>query len=393
MNQKIAIVTGGTSGLGYATARKFCEAGYRCYLVGRNAEKTHKSCSEMGPNARPVVLDLTHLDQIPGAIAAIAEEAGGIDVLVNNAGINMKKGFLEVTDAEFQAIIHTNLQSVFSISREVARVMQGREGCSIVNISSMAAQYGLPYVIAYSASKTAIEGMTRAMAVELAPMNIRTNGIGPGYFNGGIVVPMNDGGGASLGHDQNTSFVTQTLVGRVDLTSQVSRQHLLKGGVEFKRHDLFLDDFEGGVNGWTATGLWHQAADSPCAVPGPGYTSPVTSWYYGQDSSCDYVTGGNPNSGTLTSPAIAGITNSTRVEFDLWRKVENFGDSVGVDVLTVQVSDDGFTNHVETVLQLDGTVANFSWTTFTFSLAGYSGGSAEVRRINCCRIFFQPRSR
>lgn len=182
MNQRIAIVTGGTSGLGYATARKFCEAGYRCYVVGRNAEKTQKSCAEMGPNARPVVLDLTQLDRIPGAVAAIAEEAGHIDVLVNNAGINMKKGFLEVTDADFDAIIHTNLQSVFSISREVARVMQGHEGASIVNISSMAAQYGLPYVIAYSASKTAIEGMTRAMAVELAPMKIRVNCVAPGFI-------------------------------------------------------------------------------------------------------------------------------------------------------------------------------------------------------------------
>ena len=182
MKEKIAIITGGTSGLGYATARKFCDSGYRCYVVGRNEEKTRRSCSELGPNAHPVILDLTRLDQIPEAIEAIASEAGRIDVLVNNAGINMKKGMLEVTDAEFQAIIHTNLQSVFSMSREVGRVMQGQGGGTIIHISSMAAQYGLPYVIAYSASKTAVEGMTRAMAVELAPMKIRVNCVAPGFI-------------------------------------------------------------------------------------------------------------------------------------------------------------------------------------------------------------------
>jgi NAD(P)-dependent dehydrogenase (short-subunit alcohol dehydrogenase family) len=182
MNQKIAIITGGTSGLGYATARKFCDSGYRCYVVGRNEEKTRHSCSELGPNAHPVILDLTRLDQIPPAIESIASEAGRIDVLVNNAGINMKKGMLEVTDAEFQAIIHTNLLSVFSMSREVGRVMQGQGGGNIIHISSMAAQYGLPYVIAYSASKTAVEGMTRAMAVELAPMKIRVNCVAPGFI-------------------------------------------------------------------------------------------------------------------------------------------------------------------------------------------------------------------
>jgi NAD(P)-dependent dehydrogenase (short-subunit alcohol dehydrogenase family) len=182
MMDQIAIVTGGTSGLGLATARKFCESGATCFVIGRNPEKTHKVCKELGNNARPVVLDLTELDRIPEVVRAIAKDAGRIDVLVNNAGINMKKPLLEVTDEDFRSILHTNLQSVFSMSREVARVMAENEGGNIVQISSMAAQYGLPYVIAYSASKTAVEGLTRAMAVELAPMNIRVNCVAPGFI-------------------------------------------------------------------------------------------------------------------------------------------------------------------------------------------------------------------
>jgi NAD(P)-dependent dehydrogenase (short-subunit alcohol dehydrogenase family) len=111
------------------------------------------------------------------------ERYGRIDVLVNNAGVNMKKEFTEVTDEEFQKVILTNLTAVFSLSREVVKCMldKGIRG-SIINISSMASQYGIPKVIAYTASKSAIEGMTRAMAVELSPKGVRVNCIAPGFI-------------------------------------------------------------------------------------------------------------------------------------------------------------------------------------------------------------------
>lgn len=182
MDKKVAIVTGGNSGLGYATAKKFCDNGIKTYVIGRTKERTVNACSEIGNNAMPLIFDLTNLDEIPGMIQDIFDREGQIDILVNNAGINMKKEFIEVTDAEFENILHTNLFSVFSISREVVKKMKETGGGSIVNISSMAAQYGMPKVVAYSASKTAIEGMTRAMAVDLAQYNIRTNCIAPGFI-------------------------------------------------------------------------------------------------------------------------------------------------------------------------------------------------------------------
>ncbi len=182
MDKKIAIVTGGNSGLGYATAKKFCDNGIKTYVIGRTKDRTVNACAEIGDNAVPLIFDLTNLDKIPGMIQDIFDKEGQIDILVNNAGINMKKEFIEVTDAEFENILHTNLFSVFSISREVVKKMKETGGGSIVNISSMAAQYGMPKVVAYSASKTAIEGMTRAMAVDLAQYNIRTNCIAPGFI-------------------------------------------------------------------------------------------------------------------------------------------------------------------------------------------------------------------
>ena len=179
--KKTAIVTGGNSGLGFATAKKFCDNGITTYIIGRSLEKTKDACNKIGKNAFPIILDLNNLDDIPLTIQEIAKK-NSIDILVNNAGINMKKELTEVTDEDFESIIKTNIQSVFSISREVVKVMKINGGGSIINISSMASQYGLPKVIAYSASKGAIESMTRAMAVELAPFRIRVNCIAPGFI-------------------------------------------------------------------------------------------------------------------------------------------------------------------------------------------------------------------
>lgn len=182
MEQKIAIVTGGSSGLGYATVKKFTENNIYTFVIGRDREKLEKACAEFGKNCEPVAFDVTELNKIPALVKNLASKKGRIDILVNNAGINQKKPLIEVTDEEFQRIIHTNTTSVFSLSREVAKIMiEQKSGC-IINISSMAAQYGLPQVISYSASKTAVEGITRAMAVELSPLGVRVNCIAPGFI-------------------------------------------------------------------------------------------------------------------------------------------------------------------------------------------------------------------
>jgi NAD(P)-dependent dehydrogenase (short-subunit alcohol dehydrogenase family) len=181
MSTKTAIVTGGNSGLGFATAKKLCDNGIKTYIIGRSKEKTEEACKEIGKNAVPVLYDLDDLAGIPAMIQNITKD-NSIDILVNNAGINFKKEFLEVSDEDFLSVIHTNLLSVFAVSKAVVKNMKENGGGSIVNISSMASQYGIPKVIAYSASKGAIESMTRAMAVELASFGIRVNCIAPGFI-------------------------------------------------------------------------------------------------------------------------------------------------------------------------------------------------------------------
>jgi NAD(P)-dependent dehydrogenase (short-subunit alcohol dehydrogenase family) len=181
-NKKVAIVTGGGSGLGLAIAEKFTQASILTIIVGRSEEKLKIAAEQLGENCFYKSCDLNDLSSIPALIKNIITEFGQIDILVNNAGINMKKEFTEVTDEDFLSVINTNVVAVFAISREVVKQMLQQRSGSIINISSMAAQYGLPKVIAYSASKTAIDGMTRAMAVELSPKGIRVNAIAPGFI-------------------------------------------------------------------------------------------------------------------------------------------------------------------------------------------------------------------
>jgi len=181
--KKVAIVTGGGSGIGLAIAETFIRENIHTIIVGRDTEKLAAAKERLGSNCEPQACDLSDLSSIPALVNRVIESHGRIDILVNNAGINMKKEFTEVTDEDFQRILQTNVTAVFALSREVVKCMLEKDiRGSIVNISSMASQYGIPKVIAYTASKSAIEGMTRAMATELSPNGIRVNCIAPGFI-------------------------------------------------------------------------------------------------------------------------------------------------------------------------------------------------------------------
>src|SRR5450432_2655125 len=141
-NKKVAIVTGGGSGIGLAIAEKFTQNGILTIIVGRDVEKLNDARTQLGEFAFARSCDLSILNSIPAFIEKLICEFGQVDILVNNAGINMKKDFTEVTDEEFQSVITTNLCSVFAMSREVVKHMLVTGSGNIIHISSMAAQYG-----------------------------------------------------------------------------------------------------------------------------------------------------------------------------------------------------------------------------------------------------------
>jgi len=155
-NQKVAIVTGGGTGIGYGIAKKFIEKGMITYIIGRRLEKLEKAQKELGNLCKIVQFDLNELDKIPEMVNSIKESEGQIDVLVNNAGINYKCHMLELSDEKFQQVINTNLTAIFSLSKEVAKVMKEKSKGSIINITSMTSHYGIPKVVAYTASKAGL---------------------------------------------------------------------------------------------------------------------------------------------------------------------------------------------------------------------------------------------
>ena len=181
LNGKIALVTGGGTGIGLAISRAFAAAGAKVLVAGRRVDVLAEACKDI-PGAVPVAMDVADRASLAGLVTKLEAAHGPIDILVNNAGINMKKPALEVTDEEFDRVVMTNLNGLFSLTREVGKAMASRGRGSILNITSMAAMYGIPKVPAYTAAKTGVLGLTQTLAVELAPLGIRVNAIAPGFI-------------------------------------------------------------------------------------------------------------------------------------------------------------------------------------------------------------------
>lgn len=182
LDNKVTLITGGGTGLGLAMAQAFTVRNAKVIITGRRKNILEEACQTLGKNATFEVFDITRFEEIPSRVSMLEGKYGAIDILINNAGIHIKKEILNYTDDDFHRVVQTNLEAAFILSREAARRMAERKSGSILFISSMASQYGIPKVIGYTAAKSAVEGMTRAMAVELSPLGIRVNCIAPGFI-------------------------------------------------------------------------------------------------------------------------------------------------------------------------------------------------------------------
>jgi len=183
-----ALITGGGTGLGLGMARCLAASGARVVLVGRRKEELAKACAEIGRNAFPLVGDVTQLDTAPALVDQAEKLAGLISILINNAGVHLKKPAAETSDAEFAAVLQTHVMGAFALTREAGRRMIERKSGSILFTASMASLFGIPLVVAYSAAKSAYVGMVRSLATEWGPQGVRVNAIAPGW----IASPMLD---------------------------------------------------------------------------------------------------------------------------------------------------------------------------------------------------------
>jgi gluconate 5-dehydrogenase len=182
LKNKIALVTGGGTGIGLGISKALLDAGAKVVITGRRETVLQKAVAQLGNQTSYRVQDITDKANIPNLVNDIETNIGAIDILVNNAGIHHKAWAQETSDEDFERIIQTNLISVFSLTRECARKMIERKSGSIIMISSMAGLFGIDRVIAYSASKTALTGLVNSLTTEYAKDNVRVNAIAPGWI-------------------------------------------------------------------------------------------------------------------------------------------------------------------------------------------------------------------
>ena len=185
LDGRIALVTGSSTGIGLALARGLGQAGATVVLNARQVPRLREAAAMLrgeGLTAHESAFDVTDVAAVEAAVASIEAEVGPIEVLVNNAGITRRGAFHELTHADWQSVMRTNVDSAFVVGQAVARRMMPRRRGRIINICSVMSEVGRPGTSAYTASKGALKMLTKGMAVDLAPHGITVNGIGPGYF-------------------------------------------------------------------------------------------------------------------------------------------------------------------------------------------------------------------
>ena len=184
LSGKIAVITGGGRGIGRAIALAFAEAGADIALLGRTPaplEQVRSECTAFGVRALALPCDVADAVAVSAAFAAVHDTFGPTNILVNNAGITASVKFAETDDATWERIMRVNVTGPFLCCRAVVPEMAARGGGRIINIASVAALSGIPYSSAYSASKHALLGLTRSLALELARQGITANAICPGW--------------------------------------------------------------------------------------------------------------------------------------------------------------------------------------------------------------------
>ncbi|MGH7335383.1 MAG: SDR family NAD(P)-dependent oxidoreductase [Candidatus Rokuibacteriota bacterium] len=189
LDGQTAVVVGGAGGLGAAMARGLAEAGAAVALADADegrAKVVADGIAQMRARALAVAVDVTDRQSVERMAAAVEDSLGAIDVLVNSAGVTHRCPAAEFPEAEWHRVLAVNLTGVFLGCQIVGRRMLARRRGSIVNIASVAGQIGLPGTVAYAASKGGVVMLTRALAVEWAPHNVRVNAIAPSWFQSNI---------------------------------------------------------------------------------------------------------------------------------------------------------------------------------------------------------------
>ena len=185
LSGRVALVTGGCRGLGFAIARGFAAAGANVVINGRNAPAIAEALARLaadGYRATAARFDVTDADAVREGVSAIAAQSGPVDILVNNAGIQRRHALVDFPRKDWDDVIATNLTAPHVVSQAVLPAMIERSRGKIIHIASLLSELGRRSVVPYTAAKGGVRQLTRGMAVELAAHGIQVNAIAPGYF-------------------------------------------------------------------------------------------------------------------------------------------------------------------------------------------------------------------
>lgn len=196
IKNKVAIITGGTRGIGYATVKKFAENGAKVAMCGSRQETVDKALAQLkeeGINVENVLgicPDLTNSTSVKEAFDAVKQKWGSLDILVNNAGISQGTPLLNYQEGEFEKIMDLNVNAVFICTKVAVETMKEQASGVILNTSSMVSLFGQPSGVGYPTSKFAVNGLTKSLARELGAYNIRVNAVAPGVIATDMVAAL-----------------------------------------------------------------------------------------------------------------------------------------------------------------------------------------------------------
>jgi NAD(P)-dependent dehydrogenase (short-subunit alcohol dehydrogenase family) len=214
LNGKRTLITGGAGGIGSATAVRFLEEGSEVIIFDKDKAACHRIAQQLPGLAGVLRVDVSDPDSVEEAFESLDRRLGGLDVLINNAGISVRKSFLDIRPAQWRQVLETNLYGIFYVGQEAARRMLAGNGGVILNMGSTNGLMGYPYYADYNASKAGVIEFTRTIALELAP-TIRVNCVCPGF----ILTPMQE---AEYTLEMRHSFAAKVPLGRLGTPEDVA---------------------------------------------------------------------------------------------------------------------------------------------------------------------------
>jgi 3-oxoacyl-[acyl-carrier protein] reductase len=215
LNGMVALVTGGSRGIGLGIARELATAGARVAVVARDEARAQAAAEGLsGEGHRGYGADVARSEEVNALVKRVEEEMGGLDILVNNAGVTRDNLLMRLKDEDWDAVIDTNLRGAFNLTRAASRGMMKRKSGRVINITSVVGIIGNKGQANYSASKAGLIGLTKSIARELASRGILVNAVAPGYIETDMT--------AELGAEAREALQSQIALGRLGRTEDVA---------------------------------------------------------------------------------------------------------------------------------------------------------------------------